>query len=126
MPAGIALVSDFVAQHQSGKVRMLATAGSQRSPVTPDVPTFKELGFTGIDVTGWHAVYAPAGTPRPIVELISAAVASAIKDPEVSERLRALGLEPVGSTADELAARMVDDTAKWAPAVKASGFRAEE
>jgi tripartite-type tricarboxylate transporter receptor subunit TctC len=125
VPAGIALVSDMIVQHNAGKVRMLATAGSERSPVTPDVPTFKELGYPAIDVAGWHAFYTTAGTPRPTVDRLSAAIALAVRTPEVRERLVALGLEPVGSTADELARQMADDTAKWAPAVKASGFRAE-
>ena len=125
VPAGIALVSDMVAQHDAGKLRILATSGSVRSPVTPDVPTFRELGFPALDVAGWHAFYVTAGTPRETVGRLSAAIASAIKAPEVRERMLALGLEPVGSTADELARQMADDTGKWAPAVKASGFRAE-
>lgn len=125
VPAGIALVSDMIVQHNAGKVRMLATAGSQRTAVTPDVPTFKELGFPAIDVDGWHAFYTTAGTPRETVDRLSAAIASAVRAPEIRERLLALGLEPVGSTADELARRMVEDSAKWAPAVRASGFRAE-
>lgn len=125
VPSAIALVSDFIVQHNAGKVRILATAGSQRSPVTPDVPTFKELGFPSIEVAGWHAFYTTAGTPREVVERLSAAIASAVRVPEVRERMVALGLEPVGSTAGELERRMVEDRAKWAPAVKASGFRAE-
>ena len=126
VPAGIALVSELVQHHQAGKLRMLATAGPQRSPVTPDVPTFRELGFDAIEVTGWHAFYTTARTPRPTIDRLAAAIASAIRAPEVSERLVALGLEPVGSTPDELAQRMVDDKAKWAPAVKASGFRGDD
>lgn len=126
LPAGIALVSELVQAHESGKVRILATAGSQRTPVTPQVPTFRELGFSSIDVTGWHAFFTTAGTPRPTVDGLSSAIRSAIRAPAISARLVALGLEPVGSTPDELAKRMVDDTAKWTPAVKASGFRADE
>lgn len=126
VPAGIGVVSDFIKQHEAGQLRMLATAGPERSPAVPNVPTFKELGFAAIDVAGWHAFYTTAGTPRPTIDRLSAAIASAIKAPEVSERLLALGLEPVGSTPQELARRMADDAAKWAPAVKGSGFRAVE
>lgn len=126
VPAGIALVSEMVKAHQAGKLRILATAGPQRSPVTPEVPTFRELGFEAVEVTGWHAFFTTSATPRATVERVSAAVAAAIKTPEVSEQLVALGLEPVGSTPDELAKRMAEDSAKWAPAVKASGFRADD
>jgi tripartite-type tricarboxylate transporter receptor subunit TctC len=127
VPAAIALVSDFIRQHQSGKVAMLAVFGSRRSPAAPDVPTFQELGFTAMeDGTGWHAFHTTAGTPRPAIDRLSAAIASAIRAPEVSERLVALGLEPVGSTPDELARQMADDIAKWGPAIRASGFRADE
>lgn len=126
VPAGIGTLSDFIKQHEARKLRVLATAGSARSPAAPDVPTFKELGFAAIEVTGWHAFHTTAGTPRPTIDRLSAAIAAAIKAPEVSERLVALGLEPVGSTPEELARRVADDTAKWTPAVKASGFRADQ
>lgn len=123
VPAGIGTLSDFIRQHEARKLRVLAIAGPARSPAAPDVPTFKELGFE-IEVTGWHAFYATAGTPPATIARLSAAIASAIKAPEVNERLLALGLEPVGSTPEELARRMAHDAAKWTPAVKASGFRA--
>jgi tripartite-type tricarboxylate transporter receptor subunit TctC len=124
--AGIAPVNDLAKHHQSGKLHMLASFGSHRSPVAPDVPTFKELGFAKMDAPGWQAFYTTAGTPRSMVDRLSGAIASAIKSPQISERLLALGLEPVGSTADELERRMAEDAAKWAPAIRASGFRAEE
>jgi tripartite-type tricarboxylate transporter receptor subunit TctC len=94
--------------------------------MAPEVPTFKELGFAAIEGTGWQAFHTSAGTPPPTIDRLSAAIASAIKSPEISARLLALGLEPVGSTPDELATRVAEDTARWAPIVKASGFRADE
>jgi tripartite-type tricarboxylate transporter receptor subunit TctC len=126
VPAGIAVVSQLLKHHQAGTVRMLATSGSERSPMAPDVPTFKELGFAGIEGTGWQAFHTSVGTPRATIDRLSAAIASAILAPEVREGLLALGLEPVGSTPDVLANRMLEDTAKWAPIVKASGFRADQ
>ena len=126
VPAGITVLSQLLKHHQAGKVRVLATSGSQRSPLAPDVPTFKELGFAAIEGTGWEAFHTSARTPRPTINRLSTAIASAIKAPEVSERLLALGLEPVGSTPDELASRVAEDIARWAPIVKASGFRADE
>jgi len=126
VPAGIPLVSDVVKHQQSGKVHMLASFGSRRSPLAPDVPSVRELGLAAAEGTFWWAFYAPAGTPRPTVDRLSTAIASAIKTPEVTERLLALDLEPVGSTPDELARRMAEDAARWAPIVKASGFRADQ
>lgn len=126
VPAGITVLSGLLKHHEAGKVRVLGTSGSQRSPVAPDIPTFKELGFAAIEGTGWQAFHTSARTPRPIIDRLSTAIASAIKAPEVSERLLALGLEPVGSTPDELASRVAEDIGRWAPIVKASGFRADE
>lgn len=125
VPAGITALSDWVKHHEAGKIRILATSGSQRSPIAPDVPTFGELGFPAIEGSGWQAFHTTAGTPRAVVERLSAAIAAALKAPEVRERLLAIGLVPVGSTPDELAQRVADDSAKWAPLVKASGFRAD-
>jgi tripartite-type tricarboxylate transporter receptor subunit TctC len=112
-------------QHQAGKLRVLAISGSERSAIAPDVPTFTELGFGEIEGSGWQAFHTTAGTPRPVIDRLSSAIAKALGSPEVKERLLATGLEPVGSTADELAKRMADDTARWAPVVRASGFRAD-
>lgn len=126
VPAGITALSELVKHHESGKLRVLGTSGSKRSPAALDVPTFKELGFADIEGNGWQAFHTTARTPRPMIDRLSAAIASAIRAPEVTERLLALGLEPVGSTPDELASRIAEDTARWAPVVKASGFRADE
>lgn len=126
VPAGITVLPELVRHHDAGKVRMLASSGSQRSPVTPNVPTFKELGFAAIEGVGWQAFHTTSGTQRATIDRLSAAIAAAIKAPELNERLLALGLEPVGSTPGELAARIAEDSARWAPIVKASGFRADE
>lgn len=126
VPAGITVLSQLLKHHEAGKLRLLATSGSRRSPLAPDVPTFKESGFAALEGTGWQAFYTSAGTPRTTIDRLSQAVASAIKSPDIRSRLIALGLEPVGSTPDELALRVAEDIAWWAPIVKASGFRADE
>jgi tripartite-type tricarboxylate transporter receptor subunit TctC len=126
VPAGITVLSEMLKYHEAGRLRVLGTSGSARSPAAPDVPTFKELGFADIEGNGWQAFHTTAGTPRPVVDRLSKAIAAAIKSPEVNERLLALGLEPAGSTPEELASRMAEDTARWAPVVKASGFRADD
>jgi tripartite-type tricarboxylate transporter receptor subunit TctC len=126
VPAGITALSQLLKHHEAGKLRILAASGPQRSSIAPDVPTFVELGFAAIEGTGWQAFHTRAGTPRETIDRLSAAIASAIKSREISARLLALGLEPVGSTPDELASRAAEDTARWAPIVRASGFRANE
>lgn len=125
VPAGITVLSGLLKHHEAGRVRVLGTSGMQRSPMAPDVPTFRELGFAGIEGTGWQGFHAASGTPRQTIERLSAAIASAIQSPEIRARLLALGLEPIGSTPDEFATRVAEDTARWAPIVKASGFSAE-
>jgi tripartite-type tricarboxylate transporter receptor subunit TctC len=126
VPAGITALSQLLKHHEAGKLRILAASGPQRSSIAPNVPTFRELGFAAIEGTGWQAFHTRAGTPRETIDRLSAAIASAIKSREISARLLALGLEPVGSTPDELASRAAEDTARWAPIVRASGFRANE
>jgi tripartite-type tricarboxylate transporter receptor subunit TctC len=125
IPASVNVLSGVIQLHQAGKVRILATSGNERSEAAPDIPTFRELGYGAMQSGGWQAFFAPARIPPQIIERISEAIAAAIKSPDIHDRLRALGLEPVGSTADELRKRIADDSAHWAPAVKASGFRAD-
>jgi tripartite-type tricarboxylate transporter receptor subunit TctC len=126
VPAGVASLADVIAQHRAGRLRVLATSGAERSPIAPEVPTFKELGFADIEGSGWQAFHTTAGTPRETIGKLSAAIAAAMRKPEVRERLLALGLEPVGSTPEELARRTLQDTARWGPIVKSAGFQAED
>jgi len=125
VPAGVSALSDLVELHRAGKIRILATTGPERSPVLPTLPTFKEQGFPTVEGVGWTGVYAPAGTPKPVVNQLSKAIAGALRAPAVSDKLIRLGLEPTGTTPEALAAIMANDTLRWAPIVKASGFTAE-
>jgi len=111
--------------HRTGRVRILATSGATRSPLLPDVPTFAEAGLAGIEGTAWFGIYAPAKTPEATVRQLNAAINKALASAELRERLTKLGLEPAGGSAADLAARMAQDSARWAPIVKASGFRAD-
>jgi tripartite-type tricarboxylate transporter receptor subunit TctC len=117
--------SDFVPLHRAGKLRVLATAGAERSPLLPAVPTFREQGYPAIEVTGWHGVYAPAGTPQKVIDQYSAVIAGAVRTPATVEKFAALGLAPTGTTAEMLAAIMAEDVKRWRPIVKASGFTPE-
>ena len=126
IPAGIVAVSQAAKYHEAGKVRIVATSGAKRSPVSSDVPTFTELGFPEIEGTAWQGVHTAAGTPEATIERLSSAIASAINAPEVRERLLAVGFEPIGSTPKEFARRLAQDSAKWGPIIKASGFHADQ
>ena len=123
--AGIDTTAEQIELHRTGKIRILASSGSARSPLLPEVPTFVESGLAGVEGTAWFAVYAPAKTPEATIRQLNAAINRALAVPEVRERLVKLGLEPSGGTPAELAKRMADDTARWAPIVKASGFKAD-
>jgi tripartite-type tricarboxylate transporter receptor subunit TctC len=123
--AAISAFADFLALEQAGRLRIIATSGSERSPRLPGVATFAEQGFPAVVAVGWNAVYAPAGTPKPLIDQLSAAIARALRTPALREKLLELGLEPTGTTPDELAAIIAADTAHWAPVVRAAGFSAD-
>ncbi len=123
--SGIDMLVDQVEMHRSGKIRILATAGAARSALLPEVPTFTESGFKGIEGSRWFAVYAPAKTAPATVQQLNAAINRALAAPEVRERFAKLGLEPTGSSAADLAAMMKRDSERWAPVVKASGFKGD-
>ena len=115
-------VSDVAAQHKAGKLRVLATSGAKRARELPQVPTFRELGFA-IEGAGWYAAYAPANTPKATVDRLSLAITNAIKSPDVRDKLEALGMEPTGLGAADLADIHKADYNKWGPVIKASGFK---
>ena len=125
IPAAIYALPDLIALHRAGKIRILATSGASRSPLSPMVPTFSEQGFASIEATSWVAIYAPAKTPDPLVARLSGVISTSLQAPELRERLVGLGYEPTGTTPAELAAIMAADTTRWAPIIKASGFHAE-
>jgi len=118
-------VSDVGPQHKAGKVRAVATSGAQRSQHLPDVPTFKELGYD-IEGAGWYAAYAPAKTPKDVVDRLSTAIIEALKSPDVREKLDNFGMEPTGFGPAELARIHRADYDKWGPVIRASGFRPAE
>lgn len=120
--AFMGVVSDLAPQHKAGKLRVLATSGAQRARDLPDVPTFIELGYA-IEGAGWYAAYAPAKTPKETVDRLSSAIAEAIRSPEVRVKLEAMGLEPTGTNAAELARIHRADYEKWGPVIRASGFK---
>jgi len=120
--AFMGVVSDVATQHKAGRLRALATSGARRARELPDVPTFKELGYD-IEGGGWYAAYAPAKTPRDVLERLAGAIVEAIKSPEVRGKLEALGMEPTGLGSADLARIHRSDHDKWGPVIRASGFK---
>jgi len=100
------------------RLRALAVTGKQRSQLLPDVPTVAESGLPGFENTGWFGLYAPAGTPPEIVAKIQKDTATALADTQIKARLHVLGMEPVGSTSDQLARQMEVESVRWAQVVK--------
>lgn len=123
--AGIDVVLESLEAHKAGKVRILATSGDKRSAVLPDVPTFKESGYPNIVASGWFAMYAPAKTPAPAIEAMNRALNKALAHPDVLDRFGKLALEAGGGSAADLTKLEQASTARWAPVVKATGFRAD-
>lgn len=115
-----------IMQHwKAGKLKVLAVNSAKRSPQAPDVPTIAESGVPGFDYPAEIGVLAPAGTPAPVVARLSAEFAKAVKQPDVAERFAALGIDPVGSTAEAYAAHNREAYKKYEAVVKQSGARVE-
>ena len=103
----------------TGAVKILAVSTARRSPYLPDVPTLKESGID-VEADAWNGLIAPAGTPRSIIDRISKDVAEIIRQPMLREKLATQLMEPVGSSPDELRARMDGEIERWAPVIKAA------
>src|SRR5262245_25694642 len=110
---------------QSGAIRAIAVTTLKRTAALPDVPTIAERGFPGFDATTWHALVAPAGTPREITAALNRAAVAALTDPEGRKALTELGVDVVGSTPEELRDYIKSEIPKWATIVKASGAKME-
>jgi tripartite-type tricarboxylate transporter receptor subunit TctC len=114
-------VSDILGSVQGGKARLLAFSTAKRLPQFPDVPTVAET-VPNFVMTGWNGYFAPAGTPRAIIERVSQAVAAVCRDPEVVKLMADLSVDAVGSTPDELAAAIAADLPIYRAAVEAAGL----
>lgn len=106
----------------SGRLKLLAVTGAKRSPRYPNIPTIAESGLPGYDATGWHALFAPAGTPAPIVERLSEVVIKGFQEPDVQALLDKQELEASAGTPEALAALVRSDVTKWAEVIKAAAI----
>jgi tripartite-type tricarboxylate transporter receptor subunit TctC len=115
----------YVALVRDGQVRALAMASRQRNPALPDVPTAEEAGLPGYESYNWHGVFVASATPVPAIRRLEAALRAAIAAPATRQRLVALGVEPRGDGAEELATFWDEQFRVWIPIVRASGATAE-
>jgi tripartite-type tricarboxylate transporter receptor subunit TctC len=117
--------SPLIPHIQSGAIRPVAITTLKRTTVLPEVPTVAESGFPGFEAMTWHALVAPAGTPKEIVAALHAATAATVNDPDVRKALTDLGVDVVGGTPDELRAYLKSEIPKWAEVVKTSGAKVD-
>jgi tripartite-type tricarboxylate transporter receptor subunit TctC len=115
----------MVAFAKSGRVRAIATTGSKRSAIYPDVGTLVEAGYKELDITGWYCVVGPANIPRPTVDRLNADLRRTMAAADVRSILLAEGTDPVASSPEELGALMKRELVRWAAAVKLAGVRPE-
>jgi tripartite-type tricarboxylate transporter receptor subunit TctC len=115
-------------QIKAGKIKAYAVATDQRLPALPDVPTAAEAGLQGFQVGIWHGIYAPKGTPGPVIEKLAASLQKALQDKNVVDRLAELGTAPVPAdqaTPAALEAKLKGEIDRWAPVIKAAGVYAD-
>ena len=125
----IAMLFDSLASVQphikAGRVRPLAVNAQKRSALMPEVPTLAEAGMPAFDRYTWFGMFAPAGTPKAIVDRVQAEVLAALKAPDLLERFAAAGAEAVGSTPEQFVERIKSDAAKWAQVIKAANVKVQ-
>jgi tripartite-type tricarboxylate transporter receptor subunit TctC len=110
---------------RSGRIRPLAVTSLQRSTLLPQLPTLDEAGVKGYELVNWFGIFAPAGTPRAIVERLNSAINTATQRPEMKERLISQGVEPLSGTPEDLAAYLRRELDKYGKIIRESGVKAE-
>ena len=113
---------------KSGKIQAYCATAKSKVPSLPEVPTCDSAGLPKFEISAWHALYAPKGTPKPIVDRLSKALQAALKDPSVVQRFADLGTEPVAqdlATPEALRTQLKSEVDRWAPIIKKAGVYAE-
>ncbi|HRO59103.1 MAG TPA: tripartite tricarboxylate transporter substrate-binding protein [Burkholderiaceae bacterium] len=122
VPMAVDTLDTIEPQHAGKKIRMLAVSGERRSPASPDVPTFREIGID-LTATGWNTLFAPATMPADKVRRLSEAVAQTMRDETLRERFVGANMVPVSSTATQTAEALKAYHAQWEPVVRRSGYK---
>jgi tripartite-type tricarboxylate transporter receptor subunit TctC len=125
----IAFLMDSIVSAQphigDGKVRPLAVSGSRRSTSMPNVPTFAEIGITGMDFSNWFGVFAPPGTPPEIVQRLNRELNAIVRAPDVVQRLERAGADPAGGTPEQFLKTYRDEGESWKSVIQRAGIKAE-
>jgi tripartite-type tricarboxylate transporter receptor subunit TctC len=121
--AGVGSIPDFIENHKAGKIRVIGVMGNARQASMPEVPTFAELGLAGFEDVPYYGIFAPAGTPQPVIDRFSEALAKVVAMPDVRERLTAMGLTVGFMPQQQLTTRERAYTQTWARIIKNSGFQ---
>jgi tripartite-type tricarboxylate transporter receptor subunit TctC len=122
VPVAFDTLDTQLPQHEAHKIRILATSGARRSPLAPDVPTFKEAGLNLV-ATGWNAFYAPASMPKDRADRFANAIVEVMRDPDTQRKFTDAMMTPVVSTRAQTEAMLKAYKAQWAPVVKKSGYQ---
>lgn len=109
----------------SGRLKAIAVTSAKRAPAVPNLPTVAEAGVPGYEATSWNGIFAPAKTPRPIIDKIHAEVVKILNTPDVREKLIAAGSDPVGSTPEEFLVFVKSELARWGKVIRENNIRAE-
>ena len=118
-------IPELLPHTKGGKLRVIGSMTEKRHPFIPDVPTFIEQGYKEFVMGNWTGIVAPAGTPKSVVNKLAAEVTGIIRAPEMIKRLRQMGVDPMGGTAEEFGKLIRAETARFGKAVKESGAKAE-
>jgi tripartite-type tricarboxylate transporter receptor subunit TctC len=110
---------------KNGRLKALAVTGRKRSSAAPELPTMIEAGVKDFEVSIWIGIMAPRGTPDAAIARLNKELARALQAPEVSNRLRAEGYEPIASTPEDMAASIKTESARWSRVIKAAGIKAD-
>ena len=110
---------------KSGRMRALGVTTVKRSPAAPDVPTLIEGGVAGYDYSTWYGLLAPAGTPKPIIDMLNTTNRKVLARDDIKQKLESQGVDPIVNTPAEFSAYMKSETEKWGKVVKATGAKAE-
>ena len=122
VPVAFDTLDSVLAQHEAGKLRILAVSGDKRSPLASTIPTFKEAGLD-LSAVGWNTFFAPASMPKDKVEMLSKAIVAVMQDPDTQRKFADAKLTPVISTQAQTQAMLTGYRAQWAPVVQRSGFQ---
>jgi tripartite-type tricarboxylate transporter receptor subunit TctC len=112
-------------QVANGNARMVAVMSAERAPAFPDVPTMRDLGYPNFTVETWYGIFAPAGTPAPIVAKISAEIDNILREPDVRAQLARQGMNPIGGKPERLGNYVKEDLARWKRVVEETGLKPE-